>query len=374
MAITSVSTTARNPKSLPPFPQTGLAANESRRLLLRLDDSMRRGEMHRVLTSIRDALLVASVSAALAAPALTAMAESYPVRPIRFIVPAPPGGAPDALGRIVGQKLGERFGQQVVVDNRGGGNGIIGSEIAARAAPDGYSIVMGYAGPFSINPSLYDKLPYDPIKDFVALTLVATGQNVLVAHPSFGARTVKDLIALAKSKPGQINYASGGTGQSSHLSMELLMSMAGIKMNHIPYKGAGPALADTLSGQVPIHFLAMPPAIPQVKAGKLIALAVSGAKRASSLPETPTIAEAGVAGYQVLTWYGALAPARTPQVIATRLHKEMAGILQSKEVEAQFDRLGLEAGGNSSADFAKFLRDEIVKWGRVIKTAGIKME
>lgn len=329
---------------------------------------------HRALSSTRRALLVAAVSAAFAAPALTAIAESYPVRPIRFIIPAPPGGAPDTLGRIMGQKLGEKFGQQVVVDNRGGGNGIIGSEIAARAAPDGYSIVMGYAGPFSINPALYDKLPYDPLKDFAAITLVATGQNVLVAHPSFSARTVKELIALAKSKSGQINYASGGTGQSSHLSMELLMSMAGIRMNHIPYKGAGPALADTLSGQVPIHFLAMPPAIPQVKAGKLIALAVSGVKRATSLPETPTIAEAGVPGYQVLTWYGALVPARTPHAIASRLNKEMVGILHSKDVEAQFDRLGLEAGGNSSADFARFLRDEIVKWGRVIKTAGIKVE
>lgn len=301
-------------------------------------------------------------------------AQDYPARPIRFIVPAPPGGAPDTLARIVGQKLAERLGQQVVVDNRGGGNGIIGSEIAAHAAPDGYSIVMGYAGPFSINPGLYEKLPYDPIKDFAPITLIAAGQNVLVVHPSFAAKTVRELIALARAKPGEINFASGGSGQSSHLSMELFMHMAGIKMNHIPYKGAGPALADTISGQVPLHFLAAPPAIPLVKAGKLVALAVSGAKRLQPLSEVPTVAEAGLPGYEVLTWYGALAPVKTPKMIVARLNHEMGTILHSRDVEAQFQRQGLEPGGNSSEVFGKYLKAEVDKWKKVVKQSNIKLE
>ncbi len=301
-------------------------------------------------------------------------AQDYPTRPIRFVVPAPPGGAPDTLARIVGQKLAERFGQQVVIDNRGGGNGIIGSEIAARAAPDGYSIVMGYAGPFSINPGLYEKLPYDPIKDFAPITLIAAGQNVLVVHPTFAAKTVKELIALAKARPGAINFASGGTGQSSHLSMELFMHMAGIKMNHIPYKGAGPALADTLGGQVPLHFLAAPPAIPLIKAGKLVALAVSGGKRLQPLSEIPTVAEAGLPGYEVLTWYGALAPARTPKTIVARLNHEIATILHSRDMEEQFQRQGLEPGGNSSEEFGNYLRAEVDKWKQVVKQSNIKLE
>lgn len=316
--------------------------------------------------------------AALLAVALTflplSFAQNYPTRPIRFIVPAPPGGAPDALARLTGQKLTEALGQAVIVDNRGGGNGIIGSELGARAAPDGYTIVMGYAGPFSINPGLYDKLPYDPVKDFVPLTLIAIGQNILVVNPSVPARSVNALIALAKSKPGQINFASGGTGQSSHLSMELFMSMAGIKMVHVPYKGAGPAMADVISGQVALQFLALPPAIPQIKTGKLVALGVTGSKRASSLPDVPTIAETGLPGYEVLTWYGAFAPAKTPKAIAAKLSGEMIKAVKSKELDEQFQKQGLEAGGNSPEDFGKYLRIEIDKWRKVVKDAGLKIE
>ena len=268
----------------------------------------------------------------------------------------------------------DSLGQTVVVDNRAGGNGIIGSEIGARAAPDGYTIVMGYAGPFSINPGLYDKLPYDPVKDFAPITLVATGQNILVVNPSVPAKSVKELIALAKSKPGQLNFASGGTGQSSHLSMELFMSTAGIKMVHVPYKGAGPAMADVMGGQVFLQFLALPPAIPQMQAGKLRGLAVTGSKRSPALPEIPTVAESGLPGYEVLTWYGAFAPAKTSRSIVTFLNSEMIKILRRSDTVEQFRRLGLEAGANSPEEFGKYLRCEIDKWRKVVKDANIRIE
>jgi tripartite-type tricarboxylate transporter receptor subunit TctC len=303
-----------------------------------------------------------------------AAAQDYPTRPLRFIVPAPPGGAPDAVARIIGQRLATQLGQQVIVDNRGGGGGIIGSEAASRAAGDGYTLVMGYAGPFSINPAVVEKLSYDPLKDFTPITVLATSQNVLVVHPSFPARSLKELIAMARAKPGEINYASGGTGQSSHLSMELLQHMAGVKMMHIPYKGAGPALADTISGHVPLHFLALTPAIPLAKSGKLIALAVTGPKRAQALPDVPTVAEAGLPGYEVLTWYGALVPASTPKPIVNRLHAEMVAALKSPEVEEHYRRQGLDAGGNSSEAFGKYLETEITKWKRLVKDAAIKVE
>ena len=240
-------------------------------------------------------------------------AQDYPTRPIRFIVPAPPGGAPDAIARIVGKRLAEQLGQPVVIDNRGGGNGVIGVEAVRQAPADGYTLVLGYQGPFAINPGLRD-LPYDPIKDFAPITLLAVSQNVLVVHPSFPARTLKELVAAAKAKPGEVNYASGGTGQSSHLSMELLEYMTGMKMTHVPYKGAGPALADTIAGHVKLHFLALAPAIPLIQSGKLVPLGVTGNQRAALLPNVPTIAEAGAPGFEVLTWYGALVLAATPKI------------------------------------------------------------
>ena len=233
---------------------------------------------------------------------------------------------------------------------------------------------LGYAGPFSVNPGVVPNLSYDPLKDFTPLTLLAVSQNVLVVHPSFPARSVKEMIALAKAKPGAINYASGGTAQSSHVSMELLLHMAGAKMLHIPYKGAGPALADTLGGQVPLHFLALAPAIPLIKAGRLIPLGVTGPKRAPSLPDVPTIAEAGVPGYEVLTWYGALAPAATPKPIVARLHAEMVAALKSADVLSHFQQQGLEPGGNSSEAFGVYLKDELEKWRKLAKDAGIKGE
>jgi len=301
-------------------------------------------------------------------------AQDFPSRQIRFVVPAPAGGAPDAIARLVGQRLGDRLGKQVVVDNRGGGNGVIGSELVARAPADGYTIVLGYAGPFGINPGFYPSLPYDPVRDFAPLTMLATSQNILVVHPSFAARSLKEMIAMAKERPGQINYASGGTGQSSHLSMELLMHMANIKMTHIPYKGAGPALADTLGGQVPLHFLALAPAIPLIKANKLLPLAVTGAKRAPSLPDVPTIAESGLPGYEVLTWYAAFAPAATPKPVLARLHDEMSAVLKTAELAGVFQGHGLEPGGGSADSLGRFLDQEIAKWRNLIKASGIKAE
>ena len=313
-------------------------------------------------------------AAVLALAAMVATAQEYPNRQIRFVVPAPAGGAPDAIARLVGQRLADRLGKQVVVDNRGGGNGVIGSELVARAAADGYTIVLGYAGPFGINPGFYPSLPYDPVKDFAPLTMLATSQNILVVHPSFAARSLKEMIAMAQARPGQINYASGGTGQSSHLSMELLMHMANIRMTHIPYKGAGPALADTLGGQVPLHFLALAPAIPLIKANKLVPLAVTGAKRAPSMPDVPTVAEAGLPGYEVLTWYAAFAPAATPKAVLVRLHDEMSALLKTPELAGVFQGHGLEPGGGSAESLGKFLDQEIAKWRNLIKASGVKAE
>lgn len=325
-------------------------------------------------TAASNFLVRACVACALAIVGVAAIAQDYPNRQIRFVVPAPAGGAPDAIARLVGQRLGDRLGKQVVVDNRGGGNGVIGSELVARAPADGYTIVLGYAGPFGINPGFYPSLPYDPVKDFAPLTMLATSQNILVVHPSFAARSLKEMIAMAKERPGQINYASGGTGQSSHLSMELLMHMAGIRMTHIPYKGAGPALADTLGGQVPLHFLALAPAIPLIKANKLVPLAVTGAKRAPSMPDVPTVAEAGLPGYEVLTWYAAFAPAATPKPVLSRLHDEMSAVLKTAELAGVFHGHGLEPGGGSAESLGRFLDQEIVKWRNLIKASGIKAE
>jgi tripartite-type tricarboxylate transporter receptor subunit TctC len=319
------------------------------------------------------ARLFASLAfAAFSVGASVAQAQDFPRRPIRFIVPAPVGGAPDTIARLVGQRLAEKLKVAVVIDNRGGGNGVIGSEQAARSPADGYTIVLGYSGPFGINPGMYKHLPYDPVKDFEPLTMLATSQNILVVNPAFPARSVKDVIALAKAKPGQINFASGGTGQSSHLSMELLMHDANIKMTHIPYRGAGPALADTVSGHVPIHFVAISPAIPLIEAGKLIPLAVTGSVREPSLPNVPTVAEAGIPGYEVLTWYAAFAPAGTPKPVLDVLRRELVSVLKSKEMADTFAIHGLQPGGDSPEALTKYLNDEIVKWRDLIKAADIK--
>src|SRR5882672_9011967 len=254
---------------------------------------------------------------ALAALAISAAAHSqvYPSRPIRLIVAYPPGGGTDIVGRMVAQKLGETFGQSVVVENRGGASGNIGTELAARAAPDGYTVLMGNVAPNAINVSLFKDLPFDPVADFAPVSLVASTPNILVVHPSTPARTVKEVIALAKAKPGTLNFASAGMGSSSHLAGELFRILTGADIVHVPYKGAGPAMVDVLSGQVQLYFATMPAAMPHVKPGKLAPVAVTSARRSPALPDLPTVAESGVPGYEASTWYGVLAPAHTSPAV-----------------------------------------------------------
>jgi tripartite-type tricarboxylate transporter receptor subunit TctC len=303
----------------------------------------------------------------------SAFAQTYPVRPIRMIVAYPPGGGTDIVGRMMGQRLGENLGQTVVVDNRGGATGNIGTEIAAHATADGYTLLMGNVAPNAINVSLFKKLPFDPVKDFAPVSLVAVTPNILVVQPSSPVKTVKDLIALAKSKPGTLNFPSAGVGSSSHLAGEMLKSMAGIDMVHVPYKGGGPALVALLSGQVQLMFATLPAAMPHVKSGKLRPVAVTTSHRSQALPELPTIAESGVAGYEAATWYGLLAPAGTPKAIVDRLHAEIVKILAT-DTRQRLAAQGFEPAGTTPAEFAGYIKSEIVKWGKVIKAAGIRPE
>lgn len=302
-----------------------------------------------------------------------AFAQSYPTRPIRMIVAYPPGGGTDIVGRMIAQKLSENLGQTVVVDNRGGATGNIGTELAARATPDGYTLLMGNVAPNAINVSLFKKLPYDPVKDFAPVSLAAVTPNILVVQPSLPVKTVKDLIALAKSKPGTLNFPSAGIGSSSHLAGEMLKTMAGIDMVHVPYKGGGPALIALLSGQVQIMFATLPAAMPHVKSGKLRPVAVTTSRRSQALPELPTIAESGVPGYEAATWYGLLAPAGTPKAIVGRLHAEIVKILATDTRQLLMAQ-GFEPAGSSPSEFASYIKTEIVKWAKVIKDAGIRPE
>lgn len=304
----------------------------------------------------------------------SAVAQEYPSRPIRMIVAYPPGGGTDIVGRLIAHKLSENLGQNVVVDNRGGATGNIGTELAARATPDGHTLLMGNVAPNAINVSLFNKLPYDPVKDFAPVSLVAVTPNILVVPPSLPVKTVKDLIALAKSKPGTLNFPSAGVGSSSHLAGEMLKTMAGIDMVHVPYKGGGPALVALLSGQVQLMFATLPAAMPHVKSGKLRPVAVTSGKRSLTLSDLPTIAESGIAGYEAATWYGLLAPARTPKPVVTRLHGEVVKILAVPGAREQLADQGFEPVGNTPQEFGAYIRAEIVKWGKVIRDAGIKPE
>ena len=291
-----------------------------------------------------------------------------------MIVAYPPGGGTDIVGRMVAQKLGDALGQSVVVENRGGASGNIGTELAARAAPDGYTILMGNVAPNAINVSLFKSLPFDPIADFAPVSLVASTPNVLVVHPSTPARTVKEVIELARSKPGALNFASAGVGSSSHLAGELFRTLAGAEIVHVPYKGAGPAMVDVLSGQVQLYFATMPAAMPHVKSGKLVAIAVTSAKRSPALPELPTIAESGVPGYEASTWYGLLAPAHTPGPVVARLHDATVKVLSEASLREKLADQGFEPIGDTPEEFAAYIKSEIGKWGKVIRDAGIKAE
>src|SRR5574338_649392 len=301
-----------------------------------------------------------------------ALAQTYPTRPVRFLVGFPPGGTNDIVARIVAPKLSEFLGQQVVVENRGGANTAIASELLARAAPDGYTIMLNAPG-HATNPSLI-KLNFDSIKDFAFITLIAESQNLLVVHPSLPVKNVKELIALSKKRPGDTNYGSSGVGTTVHLSAELFQYMTGIKWVHIPYKGGGPGLVALLSGEVSLYFGNVPTVIRQARDGKLRAIATTGAKRSPAAPDIPTVAESGVPGYEVTTFYGLSAPAKTPRPILDRLHNETVRALKSPDVREKLQGLGADPVGNSQEEYAAFIKSEIDKWAKVIKAAGIKAQ
>jgi tripartite-type tricarboxylate transporter receptor subunit TctC len=313
-------------------------------------------------------LLVAAMALALAAD--DAQAQTYPSKPIRMVVPFTPGGTTDILARTVGQKMGEAWGQPVVVDNRPGAGGNIGSELVAKSAPDGYTLLMGTISTHAINASLYKRLPFDPTRDFAPVSRVGTLPNILIVHPSVPVKSVKELIELAKSKPGDLNFASSGVGTSLHLSGELFNSMAGVKLVHVPYKGSSPALADLLGGQVKIMFDNLPSALPHVKAGKLKPLAVTGAKRAGVLPEVPTVIGSGLPGFEVTSWFAVFAPAKTAKDIITKLNGEIVKILNSADVKEKLTQLGVDAAPTTPEELAAFAKAETEKWGKVVKATG----
>jgi tripartite-type tricarboxylate transporter receptor subunit TctC len=306
--------------------------------------------------------------------ALGASAQSYPDRTIRLVVPFPAAGTTDILAREVAQRLTEVLGQTVVVDNRPGAAGNIGSDLVAKSAPDGYTLLMGTVGTHAINPSLYSKMPYDHVKDFVPVVLVAGVPNVLVVNPALPVNSVADLIKLAKDKPGRINFASSGSGTSIHLSGELFKTMAGVDMIHVPYKGSAAALTDLIGGQVQIMFDNLPSALPQIKAGRLRAIAVTSLKRASVLPDIPTINESGLPGFEASSWFGVLAPAGTPAPIVLRINAEVNQWLQSAAAREKLLSQGAEAAGGSPEQFANHIRAETEKWAKVVKASGAKVD
>lgn len=298
-------------------------------------------------------------------------AQNYPDRPIRMIIPFAAGGATDTPARILTIKLAESLGQQVVVDNRPGQGGALGTAVAARAEPDGYTVLMT-ATPFVLSPHIYQKLSYDPLKDFVPVTQFGAAPNVLVVHPSLPAKSVKEVIALGKSQPGKLDWASSGTGGFQHLSGELFMSMAGVKIVHVSYKGSGAATADLLGGQVKIGFPGIAIALQHHKAGRLLALGVTTAKRSPQMPDVPTIAEAGLPGFDATFWLGLAVPKGTPKAIIDKLHRETTALLKSPEIITRFRNAGTEAAPSNPEQFRKFIQAEYVKWGKVIREAGIK--
>lgn len=319
------------------------------------------------------AVLIAGLSCAIGVAAYAQSARHYPDRPVRLVVPFAPGGTNDVIGRIVGEKLAARLGQPVVVDNRAGANSVLGSEIVARAAPDGHTILIIAAG-LAINPSLRKKLPYDTERDFAPIGLVGGGPYLMVVHPSVPAKTVGEFVAWAKTRPGQVNYASVGVGSPPHLAAELLKLIAGIDLNHVPYKGGGAVLPDLIAGRVSLFFGSISTLKPQVDAGKLRAIAVTTAHRASAMPQLPTFIEAGLKGYEVNGWYGLLAPGKTPAAIVNRLNADLRQVLNDPDTRARFLQRGMEPAPGSPQEFAALIRNEIAKWAKVIRAAGIQPE
>jgi tripartite-type tricarboxylate transporter receptor subunit TctC len=315
----------------------------------------------------------AVASAATAQGPSTGSGQAYPAKPVRAIVPWPPGGASDVVGRIVGQKLGESLGQQVVIDNRGGANGAIGAALAAKAVPDGYTLLVGGQSELVLNPQI-SKVPYDTLRDFVPVSALALGYFILVTHPSLPATSVKSLVALAKAHPGQIHYASGGTGSNLSLVAELFKSTAGVDIAHIPYKGGGPAGVAVLSGESQMMFSTIAATLPYVQSKRMRALAVTGTRRAPQLRDVPTFAESGVRGMDVGIWFALLVPAATPREIVARLNAEVLKFGAAPDYRAQLDKVGFEPFTGSSGQCAEFLRSELARWGKVIKAADIRAE
>jgi tripartite-type tricarboxylate transporter receptor subunit TctC len=314
------------------------------------------------------------VAAIAASACMTAGAQEYPAKTIRYIVPFAPGGMTDILGRVVGQKLSEAWGQQVIVDNRPGAAGGVGSAIAAKAPPDGYTVLGGTISSHAINVSLYSSLPYDPLKDFIPITQYVSLPNMLVVHPSLPVKTIRDVIGLAKAKPKQLTYASAGSGTSQHLSGELFSVMAKVELVHVPYKGSSPGLADLVGGQVLMFFDNITTSLPLAKAGKIRAIAVTTIKRSSVAPELPTIAESGLPGYDVSSWQGVFVPAGTPRPIVTKLHTEIVRIIGLPDVKERLNGMGADTVGSTQEQFTAYVKAEIAKWAALVKQTGAKVD
>jgi tripartite-type tricarboxylate transporter receptor subunit TctC len=314
-------------------------------------------------------LILPGALAVVAAPVYCQPA--YPTKPIRLVVPFVPGGSTDLIARIMAQKLEESLGQQIVVENRAGAGGNIGVEYVAKAAPDGYTLIFGHVGTFGFGPSLYQKLPYDPIKDFAPIVLFAMVPNMLAVHPALPAKSVRELIALAKAHPGKINYGSSGNGSASHLATEYFKLLTKTDITAIPYKGTGPLVTDLIAGQTSLTITGVPPLYPFVQSGRLRGLGVGSVKRLTLMPDLPTIAEAGVPGYESSTWFGPLAPVKTPREIVVRLNAELIKILQRPDVRSRFSAEGIEALGGTPEEFGAYIKAEMERWSRVVKAAGI---
>jgi tripartite-type tricarboxylate transporter receptor subunit TctC len=322
----------------------------------------------------RQAIVAFATLAALVVAPIAFAQSTYPNKPIRIVVPFPAGGTTDILARAAGQKLTEAWSQPVIIDNRPGAAGNIGAELVAKSANDGYTLLMGTVGTHAINASLYAKMPYDHVKDFVPIVLVAGVPNVLVVHPSVPANSVQELIAYGKANPGKLNFASSGSGTSIHLAGELFKVSTGVQMQHVPYKGSAPALADLLGGQVQLMFDNLPSALPHIKGGKLKALAVTSAARAPALPDVPTIAETGVPGFEASSWFGLLAPAGTSREIVTKINGEVTKWLATADAKEKLTAAGANLAGGSPEDFARHISIETAKWARVVKESGAKVD
>ena len=303
-----------------------------------------------------------------------ALAETWPTRPIRFIVPFAPGGGGDVVGRIIGQRMSDQLGKPLVIDNRAGGGGTLGCELAAKAAPDGYTLLLGNVGPIAVGPALYPKLAYDPVRDFAPVTMIASFPNLLVANPGLPFKTVPELVAYAKSRPGTLNFASAGAGTSTHLAGELFKSVAGIDVVHVPYKGGAAAMTDIIAGQVAYYFGTMPSSMPLAKAGKLRALAVTSLTRSPAAPEVPTIAESGYPKFETAAWYGLMFPAGTPREIIAKMNSAMLVVLALPDIRERLVHEGSEPLGSTPTQFGAYIKAEIAKWSAVVKAANLKAD